>query len=1330
MITGSLDASLMPLPAYIEMALAGAAEVSKLGSSESVPCEATDLIIREPLLLPEEDSCLIQLIFEEPTEQGMGFRVCSRETSAETGNVWRTHVTGRTRIGIMLPQPDTQTWKREEVWARCSEETDPSTFYDSLTRLGIKFGDRFRAIVRIRRCDGEALAEIQLPELLANDSGPYRIHPALLDSCFHLLEAVLPDDGGQNAYLPIGLERFTLFAIPSEKLWTHAVLRPFSGSSVEAFSGDIWLYDDNDRIVAEFVGLQLGHVTVDAMTSAPLSKRESWFYEVKWREQEPSALHVKDSEFNLTADFVPAPELLAEKAGTELRALATSERLSIYEEVIPKLEVLSTALINRAFLRMAWSPKLGERFTTQELAVRLAIVPAHRRLFERLIGILAEEGVLKPEGDGWIVLKPLEAQSSDLRLEAEALKQQFPACSAELTLTARCAGRLDEVLRGTCDPLQLLFPGGDFDTADALYRTSPFARTLNTAMRHVVVRATQEAPQGRMVRILEIGAGTGGTTSFLFPHLPAERTRYAFTDVSPLFLTRARAEFRDYPFASFELLDIEKSPGTQGFGERAFDIIIAANVLHATRDLREALRNAVGLLARGGLLILLEATARQRWVDLTFGLTEGWWRFDDTTLRPDYPLLSAERWKTLFEETGLEFVHTTAPLGRAADVVQQAILIGRKPLATEKTDAVTISPGFWVVLGDTKGIAEEVAILISERGEECVFVSQGTGYKFAGGGRAALDPLRAEDFARLFSDTLASRKGSLRGVLNLWPVDEEIAPETTPSQWEAAQARLGGGVLHATQAFLLLQSASISPGARLWFATRGAQAVSLEGKFATDSCQPTQALVWGLARQISLEHPGRFGAIIDLDFKTSPRESAAAFWREIENAAAEDAVAFRAGRRLVPRVVRDREPQSDPLILRGDASYLITGGLGGLGLEIADWMAARGAGHIILLSRRDFPDRSLWGQFTFENTYHETVRRILAVEELGARITVAQGDVADETGMRSLFKRFGKEDPPLRGIVHAAVEMAASSISDLSLELFRRTCHAKTLGGWVLNQLTLHLELDFFVLFSSVAGLWGAAGLGHYAAANQALDLLAQWRRQRGLRALSINWGAWQEIRLASEADKEQYVKSGLHPMPNTQALTAMERLISADRTSAVVASIDWDVLRMVYEARRARPLFAEMRSHPRTASAAITSVKSAPADSEVSLHLKNASPARRRDILTAHLRSQTGSILGFDLSREIELDRGLFDMGMDSLMAVELKGRLERSLGVPLPSTLTFNYPTIKALVDYLLSEALGFDSAPVPAKTAPIPSPAEVVSFDDPSEDLSEDELSRSAP
>ena len=209
---------------------------------------------------------------------------------------------------------------------------------------------------------------------------------------------------------------------------------------------------------------------------------------------------------------------------TELRALAKSERLGIYEELIPKLEILSAGFINRAFLRMAWSPQLGERFTTQELAERLDIVPAHRRLFERLIGILAEEGLLKPEGDCWIVLRPLEAQSSDLQLGSGSI---------ETTVSGMYRGDspsrpgVQDGLMRCC--VELVTRCSFFSRAATLIPRmpcivrSPFARALNTAVRHVVVKAMQDAPKDRTVRILEIGAGTGGTTSFLLP-APARRT--------------------------------------------------------------------------------------------------------------------------------------------------------------------------------------------------------------------------------------------------------------------------------------------------------------------------------------------------------------------------------------------------------------------------------------------------------------------------------------------------------------------------------------------------------------------------------------------------------------------------------------------------------------------------------------------------------------------------------------------------------------------------------------------------------------------------------------
>ncbi len=242
------------------------------------------------------------------------------------------------------------------------------------------------------------------------------------------------------------------------------------------------------------------------------------------------------------------------------------------------------------------------------------------------------------------------------------------------------------------------------------------------------------------------------------------------------------------------------------------------------------------------------------------------------------------------------------------------------------------------------------------------------------------------------------------------------------------------------------------------------------------------------------------------------------------------------------------------------------------------------------------------------------------------------------------------------------------------------------------------------------------------------MDLLAQWRREHGLRALSVNWGTWQEMRVASEADKEQFAKSGLHTMPDAQALAALERLISTDRASAIVASIDWNAFRAVYEARRARPLFAEMRSRPRNENAAIASKKSAAAASEISLQLKSASPARRRDILIAHLRSQASSILGFDLSREIDLEQGLFDMGMDSLMAVELRDDWNEAWACPFPRRSPLTIQPSKRWSIIFWARLFGFDSAPATEEPTQIltPAPAKALPADQPSDDLSEDEIS----
>ena len=207
------------------------------------------------------------------------------------------------------------------------------------------------------------------------------------------------------------------------------------------------------------------------------------------------------------------------------------------------------------------------------------------------------------------------------------------------------------VITGDQDPLPLLFVDGDYANAEAVYHDVNFACYFNNLL-HVALNAFLQLPRVSDLRILEIGAGTGGTAAFLLPSLSRHLGEYCFTDVSMAFLNRARAALKTYSNVNFHLFDVERDPDAQGFATQQFDVVIAANVLHATRDLRSSLANLRKVLAPEGMLLLVEATRRERWIDITFGLTNGWWRFADRDLRYDAPLLSSSEWQALLDASG------------------------------------------------------------------------------------------------------------------------------------------------------------------------------------------------------------------------------------------------------------------------------------------------------------------------------------------------------------------------------------------------------------------------------------------------------------------------------------------------------------------------------------------------------------------------------------------------------------------------------------------------------------------------------------------------------
>jgi SAM-dependent methyltransferase len=236
----------------------------------------------------------------------------------------------------------------------------------------------------------------------------------------------------------------------------------------------------------------------------------------------------------------------------------------------------------------------------------------------------------------------------------------------------RCGDRLAEILRGRLSPLETLFPDGSFAEAEAIYQHSTVARYLNGIVRAAVDAAASARP-GRMA-LLEIGAGTGGTTASVLPVLPKGRTTYVYTDMSDLCLTLAQEKFADHAFVRYGRLDIERDPGEQGYAAGAFDVIVAANVLHATRNQRQTLDHVRALLAPGGVLVLSETTNHPHYFDITTGLIEGWQTFDDD-LRGDNPLIEAPRWETVLLEQGFTRARAFPEPGVATEILGNHVIV-------------------------------------------------------------------------------------------------------------------------------------------------------------------------------------------------------------------------------------------------------------------------------------------------------------------------------------------------------------------------------------------------------------------------------------------------------------------------------------------------------------------------------------------------------------------------------------------------------------------------------------------------------------------------------
>ncbi len=345
---------------------------------------------------------------------------------------------------------------------------------------------------------------------------------------------------------------------------------------------------------------------------------------------------------------------------------------------------LTRATAARSLRELGLFAEPGSQLTLDQCLTAGGIAPAYRHLVGRWLDRLVQDGALRRDGDVFVADASLVvAPVSAIHAELESLFQDNQPL---LRYVRHCEGLVTAVLSGRESPLETLFPAGSFEVAEALYERSTTMQYANALVASALGAVVASLPDGRDIRVLEAGAGTGGTTGALLGELPPGRAHYVFTDVTDGFLGRAAERFGTWPGIRFAKLDLDEDPALQGFAAGSVDVIVAANAVHACRDLRRTLAWLRTLLAPGGVLLLVESTTHFAWFDMTTGLIEGWQHFADD-LRGSNPLLSPDAWVRALREAGFHQSSYWPRPGTPADHLGQHVLVAQAPGAASPAGA-------------------------------------------------------------------------------------------------------------------------------------------------------------------------------------------------------------------------------------------------------------------------------------------------------------------------------------------------------------------------------------------------------------------------------------------------------------------------------------------------------------------------------------------------------------------------------------------------------------------------------------------------------------------
>ncbi len=708
----------------------------------------------------------------------------------------------------------------KEVRKRITTPVPVKALHDELLESGLYLGPTFRAIKQLWRSETkwESFSEIEVHESIRSEFFQYNLHPGVLDSCFQTVFGIFNTGEGSDrkmgVYVPVHIDRIKFHKkANSFKMFVHGRLREWTD---EYALGELWIFNEEGELMAEFQGFRSQYLKGSRGETA--GEQEKWFYEYNWNMKSRSDQELVRNPGN----YLPSPNAIREQVNETISEInALPEQAEYYDNYEPRQYRLTIAYICHALRELGMDFTTGSKVNVKELIRDFGVVSDHHRLFYHIFKLLKDAGIVEGEKDDFRVIETPDFR--DVKSWIHEINEQYPQFRHETTLLGRCGPEIAGVLTGTVDPIQLIFPEDQWDLIVKYYVEGFAFRKYNDLAARVVSELVNRVPEDQTLRILEIGAGTGGMTQAVLPLLPAGRTEYYYTDVSHMFMLKAQQRFARYPFVQYKLLDIEKDPAEQGFDINSFDLVIASDVIHATRNLKTSLGHVKRLLASEGIMMMLEVTNSPVYLDFIFGMTEGWWLFEDTDIRPDHATMGPERWKEVLEREAFSDVAVYSDFEKN-DVSCQSVILARNEKLDLTNKALEESPKLgkadWLVFADETGVAGQIQSRLAALDKQSTLIKRGKEFRELTETAFEIDPGSQEDVNRLID--LMAKKGTFQGIIFLWGLDSVPNEQLNIESIIQAEDHSSRTMMNVMKK---LNDSNFEKNPEIWMITSGAQSV-------------------------------------------------------------------------------------------------------------------------------------------------------------------------------------------------------------------------------------------------------------------------------------------------------------------------------------------------------------------------------------------------------------------------------------------------------------------------------------------------------------------------